>query len=275
MQQTDFPFVAVVHDDASTDGTASIIREYAEKYPDIILPIYETENQYSKHDGSLGRIMAEAHGATMAKYIAECEGDDYWTDPCKLQKQVDFLESHSDCSLCFSNARTLMLDGTINDSLFAISGSRYYTPKEIIKKWTIPTASVVYRKSSIKKYEKNPKFKYGDNVLFLNAARYGGLYGIDEYMGVYRKQPNSMTNSVGPIRWAEINIEHLKALKESFNDLFNDDTLDEVIADQYIYLIRRNRQSISNMAKLVLKALVDVPSSFLKLGIENWILRIK
>ena len=91
MQKTNFRFEAVVHDDASTDGTANIIREYAEKYPDIIKPIYETENQYSKHDGSLSRIMDEhTHG----KYIAFCEGDDYWTDMYKLQKQYDFLETN-------------------------------------------------------------------------------------------------------------------------------------------------------------------------------------
>ena len=76
MQQTDFQFVAIVHDDASTDHSADIIREYAAKYPDIILPIYETENQYSKQDGSLGRIMNAAIDATGAKYIALCEGDD-------------------------------------------------------------------------------------------------------------------------------------------------------------------------------------------------------
>ena len=97
MQQTNFRFEAIVHDDASTDGSAAIIREYAAKYPDIIKPIYETENQYSKRDGSLRRIMnAHTHG----KYVAMCEGDDYWTDPLKLQKQVDFLESHPDFSLC-------------------------------------------------------------------------------------------------------------------------------------------------------------------------------
>ena len=97
MQQTTFPFEAIVHDDASTDGSAAIIREYAEKYPDIIKPIYETENLYSKHDGSVIRIMdAAMHPAS--KYIALCEGDDYWTDPHKLQLQVDFLESHPDYS---------------------------------------------------------------------------------------------------------------------------------------------------------------------------------
>ena len=109
MQQTDFSFVAIVHDDASTDNTAAIIREYASRYPDIILPIYETENQYSKHDGSLRRIMNNACAATGAKYIALCEGDDYWTDPLKLQKQVDFLESHPDYSLCFHNANALFI----------------------------------------------------------------------------------------------------------------------------------------------------------------------
>lgn len=96
MQQTTFPFVAVVHDDCSTDNSAAIIREYAEKYPHIIKPVYETENQYSKHDGSLRRVMNEACGKYGAKYYALCEGDDYWTDPHKLQKQVDFLERNPD-----------------------------------------------------------------------------------------------------------------------------------------------------------------------------------
>ena len=99
MQQTNFPFVAIVHDDASTDNSAAIIREYEEKYPDIIKPIYEAENQYSKRDGSLGRIMNAAVDATGAKYVAMCEGDDYWTDPLKLQKQVDFMEVHSEYSI--------------------------------------------------------------------------------------------------------------------------------------------------------------------------------
>ena len=103
MQQTNFPFVAIVHDDASTDGSAAIIREYEEKYPDIIKPIYETENQYSKQDGSLGRIMNAAIEATGAKYIAMCEGDDYWIDPLKLQKQVDFMEANPECGLCYTD----------------------------------------------------------------------------------------------------------------------------------------------------------------------------
>ena len=89
MQKTDFPFEVLIHDDASTDGTADIIREYETKYPDIIKPIYQTENQYSK-----GIKISATYNYPRAKgkYIALCEGDDYWIDPYKLQKQVDFLE---------------------------------------------------------------------------------------------------------------------------------------------------------------------------------------
>lgn len=97
MQKTDFRFEAIVHDDASTDGTADIIREYASKYPEIIKPIYQIENQYSKKNGIIKRILNDH---TRGKYIAICEGDDYWIDPLKLQKQVDFLESHPDYVMC-------------------------------------------------------------------------------------------------------------------------------------------------------------------------------
>ncbi len=98
MQKTDFPFEVLIHDDASTDRTADIIREYEAKYPDIIKPIYQTENKYSK---GIGITKTYQFPRAKGKYIAMCEGDDYWTDPLKLQKQVDFLETNSDFNLCF------------------------------------------------------------------------------------------------------------------------------------------------------------------------------
>ena len=90
-QKTNFRFEAIIHDDASNDKTPEIIKEYAKKYPDIIKPILETDNQYSKKDGSLEKII-RSH--TYGKYVAMCEGDDYWIDEYKLQKQVDFLEKN-------------------------------------------------------------------------------------------------------------------------------------------------------------------------------------
>lgn len=100
MQQTTFPFVAIVHDDASTDNSADIIREYETKYPHIFKPIYQTENQHSRPGVSVVSLINEAIKKIGAKYIAMCEGDDYWTDPLKLQRQIDFLEGNPQYSFC-------------------------------------------------------------------------------------------------------------------------------------------------------------------------------
>ena len=96
-QQTDFGYEILIHDDASTDRTAGIIEDYTRRYPDLIKPLYQTENQYSK-----GIKVGTAFNLPRAKgkYVAFCEGDDYWTDPEKLQKQVDYMESHPECSMC-------------------------------------------------------------------------------------------------------------------------------------------------------------------------------
>ncbi len=100
MQKTNFKFEVLVHDDASTDKTADIIREYEEKYPDIIKPIYQTENQYSK-GVQIG--VTFQYPRAKGKYIAFCEGDDYWCDENKLQRQFDIMESHPECSICVHN----------------------------------------------------------------------------------------------------------------------------------------------------------------------------
>ena len=99
-QQTDFPFELLVNDDASTDGTAAIIREYEEKYPDIVRPFYQPKNLYSQDiDIYYAVFFPNARG----KYTAFCEGDDYWTDPTKLQRQVDFMQAHPEYPACVHN----------------------------------------------------------------------------------------------------------------------------------------------------------------------------
>ena len=105
MQQTDFRYEVIIHDDASDDGTDLIIKEYADRYPDIFVPVYQTVNQYSQ-GVPIGKVFL--YPRAKGKYIAECEGDDYWTDPLKLQKQVDFLESHPDYVLCSTNCNMLI-----------------------------------------------------------------------------------------------------------------------------------------------------------------------
>lgn len=106
-QKTNFPFVVLIHDDASTDNTVEIIKEYQEKYPDLFQCVFEDENLYSQPRPALGNILAAQLEASNAKYIAWCEGDDYWTDPNKLQMQFDFMQSHPDFSMCVTNGRIL------------------------------------------------------------------------------------------------------------------------------------------------------------------------
>lgn len=96
-QKTNFKYEVLIHDDASTDNTAEIIREYEEKYPELIKPIYQTENQYSQN---INIDVVHQYPRVKGKYIAFCEGDDYWTDPMKLQKQYDFMEANPEYSLC-------------------------------------------------------------------------------------------------------------------------------------------------------------------------------
>ncbi len=191
MQQTNFPFYAVVHDDASTDNSAAIIREYAEKYPDIIHPIYETENQYSKGDGSLGRIMNEA--CKDAKYIALCEGDDYWIDPLKLQKQVDFLEANEDYAICYCRTQVYYQDedkfvlDTISDALPDST-----TIIDLARGNFMHTPTVVYRRNTLvdeslaRMREVMGPVPAGDYALHMFNAQYGNIMRLNDVMVVYR-----------------------------------------------------------------------------------------
>ena len=200
MQQTTFPFEAIVHDDASTDGSAAIIREYAERYPDIIKPIYETENQYSKHDGSLARIMNAAIHPN-AKYIATCEGDDYWTDPHKLQMQVDALVAHPNCTISFCKVRTVSKDGTLQDWTIPSKESEipvgvvtlddYMNEEYFNFRWTFHTSTFVYMKSCLELHNQlwktvYKRFPFGDQTVILSCLFQGKGYYIPEYTGCYR-----------------------------------------------------------------------------------------
>lgn len=200
MQKTDFPFVAIVHDDASTDGTADIIREYVARYPDIILPIYETENQYSKHNGSVHHVMSAARNATGAKYIAYCEGDDYWTVPHKLQKQVDYLEVHPDCSLCFHNTVMHWEDGRLPDKvMFDIDENKAYGGKDILENCPMQTASIVLKKEILNSelyLEAKKDSIVGDILIMMASASFGFLHGLTNVMSIYRKQPGGVNNII-------------------------------------------------------------------------------
>lgn len=208
MQKTNFRFEAIVHDDASTDGTADIVKEYAEKYPDIIKPIFETENQYSKHDGSLERIM-DAH--THGKYVAFCEGDDYWTDPLKLQMQINFMEQNNDYVLCFTDVQNYIekkscyglkqkkIYGKANTKIEG--GGKKAFLSILLKKCNIQTLSVVVRKDVlIKKEPDSLNFMMGDIPLWLHCSLVGKLKYFEECTGVYRINEGSTSRNPSTTR---------------------------------------------------------------------------
>lgn len=195
MQKTNFHFEAIVHDDASTDGTAAIIREYAERYPTIIKPIYETENQYSKHDDSILRTMYEyTHG----KYIAICEGDDYWIDPLKLQKQVDFLENHLDYGLIHTKARVYYHNKGYYDKI--LIGADFEGIDQLLLANQIVTLTTCCRSALCFDYIKeniiNFNWKMGDYPLWLYIAGHSKVHFMNETTAVYRVLDNSASHHV-------------------------------------------------------------------------------
>lgn len=192
MQKTNFKFEIIIHDDASTDNTAHIIKEYEEKYPNIIKGIYQTENQYQKMGHSLSvPLYKKAKG----KYIAICEGDDYWIDKNKLQKQVDYLEAHPDCAMCFHNAWVLN-EKTAKRRKFVPYNHRSktyqrkdntYTAGDMILIGFIPTASIIFKNIGTEKMEKMYKDAIaGDVILRTIPTSYGYAYYMEDIMSVYR-----------------------------------------------------------------------------------------
>lgn len=200
-QKTNFKFEAIVHDDASTDDSAEIIMEYAQKYPEIIKPLLECRNQYSRGKGFVGKAI---NPMLRGKYVALCEGDDYWTDPNKLQKQVDFMEAHPDYTLCFHNAIVHFDNGSESDKPFTNLETREYSEKELIDDWKAPTAAFLFPSKILHSpiYQKvlaSKKLIVGDNPLMRTCMHYGRAYAFAEPMSVYRIQPTGATQHLNDL----------------------------------------------------------------------------
>ena len=141
MQKTNFLFELIIGEDCSTDRTREIVVDYANRYPEIIKPILHEKNVGSKLNGRACKA------ACRGKYIAICEGDDYWIDPLKLQKQVDFMESHPECSFCFTRCQRVNERGEVygkpypNKRVPEVSEFGSYFPF----KATIQTVTVIYK----------------------------------------------------------------------------------------------------------------------------------
>lgn len=236
MQKTSFPFEIIVHDDASTDKTAEIICEYKKKFPKIIKPIYQRENQHSKGKRILSEIIfPKASG----KYIALCEGDDYWADEYKLQKQVDYMESHPDCTICFSNAyeedqldkskRKLFLPHSKEDAKFFPDCDKDYTLNNAYEISFAPTASYVFprTKCDVLRSHYTP-CATGDLQMRLLLTSQGYAHYINEPLSVYRiNVPGSATT-----KWKTYDKVVVKAIELNIVAML--DNIDEFTFHKYM-----------------------------------------
>lgn len=226
MQQTTFPFVAVIHDDASTDKTAEVLKEYAARYPDIILPIFDKENQYSKHNGALGKILQIACNATGAKYVALCEGDDYWTDKDKLQKQVEFLEENPEYGMSYAYANKRK--GKSETLEEEIAGDGRCSFHELLTgNNNIPTLTTVLRWDLFEKFRQDVKpwqhnWMMGDLPLWLYFSRFSKIKCFPYTVGVYRLLPSSASH-LGSVEKAITFMGSANEIKLFFNKNFNGD----------------------------------------------------
>lgn len=239
MQQTSFPFEIIIHDDASQDQTPQIILDYASNFPDKIIPIIQTVNQFSQgHEINAKINIPKARG----KYIAFLEADDYWIDPLKLEKQVDFMEKHPEVSMCFTATKQIE---SSSSNIVAIKRYRDHdsvcSVEDVILKGggLLDMGSAVVRRSI---YENVPDWYHysqiWDNSVPLLALTYGEIQYLNEITTVYRLNvPGSWTQKFArDYKKRKNTIRDFLALLDGFN---------EATGYQYNKLIERKTRFIS------------------------------
>lgn len=203
-QKTDFPVEILVHDDCSTDGTVEVLREYEHVHPGVVRVVYEEHNRWDPHHmpSYIGELLAPM---ARYRYLAHCEGDDYWCDPHKLQRQVDYLEAHPGCALATHQAQS------INGSTGKAEAMYGYGDKPLdvdgaylVRHWldqdSLPAASFVYPREYEIGYATEWRFsKYvGDLTRALYCAEHGYVHYDPMVSSVYRHgSKGSFTTRVG------------------------------------------------------------------------------
>jgi glycosyltransferase involved in cell wall biosynthesis len=261
-QKTKNNFEVLINDDASTDGTAEIIREFQKKYPDIVKPIFQKENQYSK--GVQRMLTKFLLPRAKGEYIAICEGDDFFTDELKIQLQVDFMEKNPECSLCFHPVKVFFENNEVKDCIFPKrENPQKLTTKDLLKDNFIPTSSVMYRSQEYKNLP-TTNFIPGDWYLHLYHAKLGRIGFIDKVMSVYRRHS-------GGIWWDAYNNYEKLFKKYGFLNLVmyfellklygEKPDYEEIILYHINYLIQRFVEMDEiNGTKLIEEALSECPS---------------
>lgn len=272
-QKTSFKIEVLVNDDASTDKTADIIREFEDKYPEIIKPIYQTENQYSQDIDILREILLPR---AKGKYIAFCEGDDYWIDPLKLQKQIDYMEAHPRCTLCVHNAMMINEQGKPIGRDIVSRKSRGISIEEVLTTGVYPTASVVTQRRLCKEFPDYFDIFTLDSIWQMYFASEGEVYCFAEDMSAYRVNAldswTSKYNSAPAeqrIPIVELHIKVRKAFDKSTNYRYHQ-SIEFAIQSREIdkYILEVNTGELKD--KRLNKTLSKLPW---KIKVKVWLVR--
>ena len=219
MQKTDFAYEVIVSDDCSKDRTVAILNEYAAKYSNVRV-IAGTQNV--GYPNNQRRSLEAANG----KYIALCDSDDYWTDPYKLQKQVDYLESHPECAICFHNVMHVYDGHPEQRSLL----NPLYFPTELTiedmltRKWFLPTNSEVFRREYLSFPDWYDSVLHIDYVINLIVSQYGTLHYMPDVMAVYRHTNISVSVEHREGEWGYMlfHSQTMKVIHEKMRDVIDD-----------------------------------------------------
>lgn len=184
-QRTDFPFEVLVHDDASTDGTADIIREYAGRFPDIIRPVYETENRHSRGVCIARDILFPM---VRGRYVALCEGDDCWTDPMKLSRQVTAMEAHPELDICAHRAVKIR-NGRPCGHVGPGCRMRVIPVERVILGGGgfVATSSIMCRREAYLQDTPMRRELFLDYTLQVQGSLRGGMLYLGDCMSIYRR----------------------------------------------------------------------------------------
>ena len=291
MQKTNFPFEIIVHDDASTDSTAQIVKEYEVEYPHLFNNIYQTVNQFSIEVMSVTKILLNA---ASGKYIACCEGDDYWTDPLKLQKQVDYLENNEDYVCVGGKVKILDTRNETHklqydDQYFDYSENQKIPEKAALHIVKLPfhTSTYLFVRNVLDFDLLESVFKYSisGDVLLLNVLNAkGSIYYINDEFGVQHHNSGGITTMAEykglnflwnrVYMWEKIskfyNQKDLWILandnKKYFKEIFTKKFLNVSLADQISFY--RNTDILRQ--DLVIAILITlVQKGLLKLGLKR------
>lgn len=236
MQKTEYPFEVVIHDDASTDRTSDIIREYEKKYPEIIKPIYQKENQHSQGVSIFSQwVFPRAQG----KYVAWLECDDYWTDPNKLQRQVSYMENHPECSGTFHAANWLVDEKIIKNDRHS-ERECDVTPQQVICGGGefCASASLCFRMEyALDRPCFRVCFPVGDYPLQILLSLRGRFHYFPQTMSCYRfGRPGSWTGSMRSderkIQFLKKEIRAFKLLDEYTNYMYSTEIYYRITKDQ-------------------------------------------